>query len=150
MRQATGRAGRGDKPGRAFLQTHQPDHPVIAALLSGDGERFYAEETAMRREAGLPPFGRLAAIIVSATAQDDAASHARALARAAPRVDGVSVLGPAEAPLALVRGRHRYRLLVKAPRGFDLSGYLRATIAAGPKPVRSIRAVVDVDPQSFL
>ncbi len=149
MQQVTGRAGRGEKPGRAYLQTHQPDHPVIAALLSGDVERFYAEEIALRREATLPPFGRLAAIIVSATAQDDAAQHARALARNAPRAEGVMVLGPAEAPLALVRGRHRYRLLVKAPRAFDLSGYLRAMIASGPKPVRSIRAVVDVDPQSF-
>lgn len=149
LTQVAGRAGRGEKPGRAFLQTYQPDHPVIAALLSGDVERFYAEEIALRREAGLPPFGRLAAIIVSATAQDDAVQHARALARNAPRVEGVSVLGPAEAPLALVRGRHRYRLLVKAPRGFDLSNYLRAMIAAAPKPVRSMRAVVDVDPQSF-
>lgn len=149
MQQVTGRAGRGEKPGRAFLQTHQPDHPVIAALLSGDVERFYAEEIELRREAGLPPFGRLAAIIVSATAQDDAVQHARALVRNAPRVDGVHVLGPAEAPLALVRGRHRYRLLIKAPRSFDLSGYLRAMIAAAPKPVRSMRAVVDVDPQSF-
>ncbi|WP_342361102.1 primosomal protein N' [Terrarubrum flagellatum] len=149
MQQVTGRAGRGEKPGRAFLQTHQPDHPVMTALLSGDVERFYAEEIELRRDAGLPPFGRLAAIIVSATAQDDAVQHARALARNAPRVEGVTVLGPAEAPLALVRGRHRYRLLVKAPRGFDLSNYLRAMIAEAPKPVRSIRAVVDVDPQSF-
>ncbi|MET0606176.1 MAG: primosomal protein N', partial [Beijerinckiaceae bacterium] len=98
----------------------------------------------------LPPFGRLASIIVSATSQDDAIPHARALARCAPRIDGVLILGPAEAPIALVRGRHRYRLLIKAPRGFDLSDYLREMIAAAPKPVRSTRAVVDVDPQSFL
>ena len=82
LRQATGRAGRGDKPGRALLQTWQPEHPVIAALLSGDVERFYAEETEQRRRGGLPPFGRLAAIVVSGEDRGAAEAHARALARA--------------------------------------------------------------------
>ncbi|MGL4324720.1 MAG: primosomal protein N' [Beijerinckiaceae bacterium] len=149
MQQVTGRAGRGEKPGRAYLQTYKPDHPVMEALLSGDAEQFYTEEIALRREAGLPPFGRLAAMIISATAQNDAVDYARALVRAAPRMDGFVVLGPAEAPIALIRGRHRFRILIKGPRDGDMQGFLRTMIADAPKPVRSMRAQVDVDPQSF-
>jgi primosomal protein N' (replication factor Y) len=165
LRQATGRAGRGDKPGRAMLQTWQPEHPVIAALLSGDVERFYAEETEQRRRGGLPPFGRLAAIVVSGEDRGGAEAHARALARAghalgkgwrvapvggAPQGDEIILLGPAEAPIAVLRGRHRFRLALKAPRGADLQGYLRALIAAAPPPRGGVRVAVDVDPQSFM
>src|SRR5918993_3854887 len=113
LQQVTGRAGRGGKPGRALVQTYQPDHPVMAALLSGEAERFYAEETRAREIAGLPPFGRLAALIVSATDRESAEVHARSMALVAEPPPGVTVLGPAEAPLALIRGRYRYRLLVK-------------------------------------
>src|SRR5215204_710022 len=116
LQQVTGRAGRGAKPGRALVQTYQPDHPVMAALLSGDAERFYAEETRAREIAGLPPFGRLAALIVSANDRADAEAHGRALALEACPPEGVMVLGPAEAPLALIRGRYRFRLLVKTER----------------------------------
>ena len=90
LRQATGRAGRGEKPGRACLQTYQPEHPVIAALLSGDVERFYETEIAQRRRGGLPPFGRLAAMIVSGEDRGAAEAHARAMARAALRAAGAS------------------------------------------------------------
>jgi primosomal protein N' (replication factor Y) len=167
LNQVTGRAGRGDRPGRALIQTYQKEHPVIRALLSGDAERFYAQETALRERAGLPPFGRLAAIIVSAKDAGAAEAHARALARAAhslpatgryrvaalgdlPEAGEILVLGPAEAPIALVRGRYRYRLLVKAPKSADLQGFLRAMLAAAPKERGGVRAQVDVDPQSFL
>jgi primosomal protein N' (replication factor Y) len=166
LQQVTGRAGRGEKPGRGLLQTYQPDHPVMRALLSGDAERFYDEETAGRERAGLPPFGRLAALIVSADERGMAETHARALARAAdglpdtprwriaragdmPRDDQIAVLGPAEAPIAMVRGRHRFRLLVKAPKSADLQGFLRALLAAAPKPRGSLRVDVDVEPTSF-
>ncbi|MBI1867031.1 MAG: primosomal protein N' [Methylocystis sp.] len=166
LNQVTGRAGRGDTPGRALLQTWQKEHPVIRALLSGDAEQFYAQETNLRRRAGLPPFGRLAALIVAAKDAGAAEAHARALARAAhclpptdryrvapagglPEPDEIIVLGPAEAPIALVRGRHRFRLLVKAPRRADLQGFLRAMIAAAPKERGGVRVAVDVDPQSF-
>jgi primosomal protein N' (replication factor Y) len=132
------------------VQTYQPEHPVIAALISGDAERFYAEETAARRAAGLPPFGRLAALVVSAAERDRAEDHARAMARIAEPPDGVMLLGPAEAPLALIRGRYRYRLLVKTERDVDLQGYLRAWLARAPKPRGSVRVEIDVDPQSFL
>jgi primosomal protein N' (replication factor Y) len=150
LQQVTGRAGRGDVPGRALLQTFQPDHPVMKALLSGDVERFYAEEIAIRREAGLPPFGRLAALVVSADDRNAAELHARSLARAADPPPGTLVLGPAEAPIAVVRGRHRFRLLVKTPRGFDLQHWLRDWLARTPKPTGSVRVAVDVDPMSFL
>jgi len=150
LQQVTGRAGRGEKPGRALLQTFQPDHPVIAALLSGDAARFYEEEIAAREAAGLPPFGRLAALIVSANERDVAEAHGQALARASEPPDGVMVLGPAEAPLALVRGRYRFRLLVKTERSVDLQSYLRDWIARGPKVRGNVKVAIDVDPQSFL
>ncbi|KPF67556.1 primosomal protein N' [Bosea sp. AAP35] len=150
LRQVTGRAGRGEKPGRALLQTHDPTHPVLKALVSGDPERFYAAEAASREAAGLPPFGRLAGLIVSASTQAEAESHARALARCADAPEGVSVLGPAEAPLAVLRGRHRMRLIVKTERDVNLQDYLRAWLKRGGKPKGSVRVAVDVDPQSFL
>ena len=167
LNQVTGRAGRGDRPGRALIQTFQPEHPVIAALLSGDAERFYAQETRLRERAGLPPFGRLAALIVSAKDAASAEAHARALARAAhqlppsPRYrvaalggmggrDEITMLGPAEAPIALIRGRYRYRLLVKAPRGADVQAFLRDLISAAPKERGGVRVQIDVDPQSFM
>ena len=155
LRQATGRAGRGDRPGRAYLQTYQAEHPVIAALLSGDVERFYETEIAQRKRGGLPPFGRLAALIVSAEDKGAAEAHARAIARAAltlkpARADEISLLGPAEAPLALLRGRHRFRLAAKAPRSADMQGFLRALIAAAPPARGGVKVTVDVDPQSFL
>lgn len=150
LQQVTGRAGRGDKPGRALVQTYQPEHPVLAALISGDAERFYREETAARERAGLPPFGRLAALIVSAADRAQAEEHARGLARVADPPPGVMVLGPAEAPLALIRGRHRIRLLVRTEREVDLQAYLRAWMARAPKPRGSVKVAIDVDPQSFL
>jgi primosomal protein N' (replication factor Y) len=150
LQQVTGRAGRGAKPGRALVQTYQPDHPVMAALLSGDAERFYREETRAREMAGLPPFGRLAAVIVSATERSAAEAHSRALALEALPPDGVTVLGPAEAPLALVRGRYRFRLLVKTEREVDLQAFLRAWFARAPKPRGGVKVAIDVDPQSFL
>ena len=167
LQQVTGRAGRFDKPGRGMLQTYQPEHPVIRALLSGDAERFYEEETQQRRNAGLPPFGRLAAIIISGNDRASAETQARALIRAAhgmeksdawkltplgafPQDDEVVLLGPAEAPIAVVRGRHRFRLLVKAPRSADLQGFLRALLAHAPPDRGGVRTQIDVDPQSFL
>jgi primosomal protein N' (replication factor Y) len=154
LHQVVGRAGRDAGIGHGYLQTHQPDHPVMRALVAQDREAFYSAEIAAREAAHYPPFGRLASIVVSGPDKSDTASYARALARAAPQVDllagDVRVLGPAEAPLALVRGRHRLRLLVKAPRVFDLSAYLREWLAAAPKKHAAIKLDIDVDPQSFL
>ena len=150
LHQVVGRAGRDAGVGHGYLQTHQPEHPVMRALIAQDREAFYSAEIAAREAAHYPPFGRLASIVVSGPDKNDSASYARALARAAPVNDEVRVLGPAEAPLALVRGRHRLRLLIKAPRAFDLSAYLREWLAAAPKKHGSIKLDIDVDPQSFL
>jgi primosomal protein N' (replication factor Y) (superfamily II helicase) len=150
LHQVIGRAGRDAGVGHGFLQTHQPDHPVMRALISQDREAFYSAEIAAREAAHYPPFGRLASIVVSGPDKNDAAAYARSLARAAPQHPEVRVLGPAEAPLALIRGRHRLRLLLKAPRAFDLSAYLREWLNAAPKKHGSIKLDIDVDPQSFL
>ncbi len=159
LQQVTGRAGRSDRPGHGLIQTYDPAHPVIRALLSGDTERFYASEIAARQAAALPPFGRLAALIVSGTDRAAALAQARALAGAAlaraatvaAETQGfLEVLGPAEAPLAMVRGRYRYRLLVRTARRIDLQGFLSAALAAAPRPRGDVAVSIDVDPQSFL
>ncbi|HUP67922.1 MAG TPA: primosomal protein N' [Sphingomicrobium sp.] len=149
IQQVAGRAGRGDKPGRVFVQTHEPQAPVIAALVKGDAPGFYAAETEARREAAMPPFGRLAAIIVSAEDASETEAVARRIGRNAPNVDGMVVFGPAPAPLAMLRGRHRQRLLVHARRSLDVQDVIRDWLAAlewSPK----VRVSVDVDPYSFL
>jgi primosomal protein N' (replication factor Y) len=150
LHQVSGRAGREAGRGLGLLQTHQPEHPVMKALIAQDREAFYASEIAAREKVAYPPFGRLASMVVSGKDKHAAESYARRLAGIAPRADEVRVLGPAEAPLALIRGRHRFRLLIKSPRAFDLSDYLRHWLAAAPKPKADIRLEVDIDPQSFL
>jgi primosomal protein N' (replication factor Y) len=147
------------------VQSFAPDHPVIAALAAGDVEGFYAQEIAARQAGRLPPFSRLAALIVSGADKNEAEAHARALARASDQLreayplappgdlagaDEFVVMGPAEAPIFMVRGRYRYRLLVRAPRMADLQGFTRALLAAGPKPRGSLRVAVDIEPMSFL
>ncbi|MEJ8569841.1 primosomal protein N' [Microbaculum marinum] len=150
LQQVTGRAGRHRDGGRGLIQTFDPDHPVMRAIVSGDREAFYAREMEQRERQRLPPFGRLAAIVVSGRNQQEAVGHSRALARVVPAAEGVRVLGPAEAPLAVVRGRHRYRFLVQTSRAFELQSWLRQWLAAAPKPRGGVRVSVDVDPVSFL
>ncbi len=150
LAQVTGRAGRTGKRSVGLIQTYQPDHPVMRAIISGDAENFYRREIAERERAQLPPFGRLAAIIVSAPSVAEAQGHARGLRAAAPAAANIAVLGPAEAPLGLVRGRHRWRLLIHGDRKADLQAYIRVMLAAGPKPRGQIRVQVDIDPQSFV
>ena len=150
LSQVTGRAGRTGKKSRGLLQTYQPDHPVMRAIVSGDSESFYAREIAEREQMHLPPFGRLAGVIVSGPTRGEAESHARALRRAAPNAPDIHVLGPAEAPLALVGGRHRFRLLVQGERRAPLQDFIRRMLADAPKPRGTVRVAVDIDPQSFL
>jgi primosomal protein N' (replication factor Y) len=150
MRQVAGRAGRAEKPGVAMLQTHQPEHPVIRAILAGDEEGFWRAEAAARQAAGMPPYGRLAGIILSGPDPQPVFDLGQALARAdAPlgRI-GAQVWGPAPAPIARIRGRHRVRLLVKAAKGAPLQGALSEWLAqVEVKP--PLRLAVDIDPQSF-
>jgi primosomal protein N' (replication factor Y) (superfamily II helicase) len=150
LHQVIGRAGREEGRGVGYLQTHQPEHPVLRALVAGDRDAFYTSEIELREKTHYPPFARLASLLISAGERAAAEFFARRLAAAAPPSDEVRVLGPAEAPLAVVRGRHRFRLLVKAPRKFDLSAYLERWLGAAPKRKGNIRLDVDVDPQSFL
>jgi primosomal protein N' (replication factor Y) len=147
--QVSGRAGRGAKPGRVLVQTREPDAPVIRALVSGDAEGFYRAETEARREAAMPPFGRLAAIIVSSEDLNEASETARRIGRSAPKVENMAVFGPAPAPLAMLRGRHRQRLLVHAARSLDVQDVIRDWLGNLEWP-RSVRVAVDVDPYSFL
>jgi primosomal protein N' (replication factor Y) len=147
--QVAGRAGRGEKPGTVLIQTHSPKAPVMRALVSGDADSFYAAETEARREAGAPPFGRFAAIIVSSEDKDAALETARAVGRAAPQVEAMQVFGPAPAPLAMLRGRHRFRLLVHARRALDVQDVIREWLGALEWPAK-VRVVVDVDPYNFL
>jgi primosomal protein N' (replication factor Y) len=154
LHQVVGRAGREAGIGRGFLQTHQPDHPVMRALIAQDREAFYDAEIELREKTHYPPFGRLASIVVSGSDKHETMAYARELARSAPinenAHEGVRVLGPAEAPLALIRGRHRMRLLLKAARNYDLSAYLRRMLAKAPKRRGTIKLDIDIDPQSFL
>lgn len=150
LHQVVGRAGREEGRGVGYLQTHQPEHPVMKALISGDREAFYTSEIALRETTGYPPFGRLAGLVISASERHAAEAYGRALVSHAPKDERVRVLGPAEAPIAVVRGRHRFRLLVKSPRGFDLSDYLREWLGRAPKPRGNTQLEVDVDPMSFL
>jgi primosomal protein N' (replication factor Y) (superfamily II helicase) len=147
--QVSGRAGRGEKPGRVYIQTHEPAAPVISALVGGDAEGFYAAETEARREAAMPPFGRLAGIIVSSEDLNEAAETARLIGRTAPKVENMAVFGPAPAPMAMLRGRHRQRLLVHAARSLDVQDIIREWLGKLDWP-RGVRVAVDVDPYSFL
>jgi len=149
LHQVGGRAGRAERPGRVMIQTFMPEQPVMRALAAGDRDRFLEAEAAARRDAGLPPFGRLAAVIVSAADGEACDFAAQALSRAAPQLPGLAVFGPAPAPLAVLRGRHRRRFLVKSGRAVNLQAVLREWLAR----VRlggAARLQVDIDPYSFL
>ena len=150
MRQVAGRAGRTEKRGTALLQTFQPEHPVIRAILSGDEEGFWAAEANERRQAGVPPYGRMAGIVLSSTDMQEAFDIGNQLARndAPLRAAGAQVFGPAPAPIARVRGRHRVRLLVKAPKGVALQGPVAQWVGQ-VRGSNQFRLSVDIDPQSF-
>jgi len=147
--QVAGRAGRADKPGRVYVQTRMPNAPVIQALIKNDREGFYAAEIESRRQALAPPFARWAAIIVSSEDNKEAMETARLIGQTAPKLDGFSVYGPAPAPLSMLRGRHRHRLLVHALRSVDLQNIMREWLEKLEWP-RAVRVGVDIDPYSFV
>jgi primosomal protein N' (replication factor Y) len=149
LHQVSGRAGRAEAPGRVLLQTFTPEHPVMQALKAGDLGAFMENEAAQRRPGHWPPYGRLAALIVSADTPEAADRAAAELGHAAPDGDGILVLGPAPAPLSILRGRHRRRLLLKTRRDIAVQPLLRAWLAA-VNPPSSVHIDVDVDPVSFM
>jgi primosomal protein N' (replication factor Y) len=150
MRQVAGRAGRADIPGEAVLQTFQPEHPVIGAILGGDEEAFWAAEAGERRAAGVPPYGRMAGIVLSSPNVQEVFDLGTQMARndGPLRKIGAQVYGPAPAPIARIRGRHRVRLLVKAEKSAPLQQALAAW-AAQFKLRGDLRMAIDIDPQSF-
>jgi len=150
LHQVTGRAGRVLAKGAGFIQTHMPEHPVMDAIVRGDREAFIEREIRTRQLAMLPPYGRLASLIVSARHKEVAEAAARDIARRAPAAPRIEVLGPAEAPISVIRGRYRWRLLLKAPRELDIQAYLRAWLAGIPEIKGDLRLTVDIDPYSFL
>lgn len=150
LTQVTGRAGRASRAGRAFLQTYHPEHPVMRTMVTADREGFYAHELRTRREGGMPPFGRLAGLVVSASEHDAAMGFAKRLLMSAPLADGLKLFGPADAPISLIRGRHRVRLLAQSPKEFDLSGYVRFWLGMAERPTGNLRVQVDIDPMSFV
>ncbi len=151
IRQVAGRSGRAERRGAALIQTCQPEHPCLRAILTGDDEGFWRAEASLRERAGAPPYGRMAGIVVSGTDEARVWEVARALARAGEplRAAGAMLWGPAPAPIARIRGRHRVRLLAQSPKGVALQAALRAWLAAAPAP-SNVRVGVDVDPQTFL
>ena len=149
MAQVAGRAGRGEKPGRALIQTYLPEHPLMLALKRGARDGYLNQEKAIREGAMLPPYGRLAALIISGRDAAQTEAFARSVARMVPMAEGVTVLGPAPAPIHLVRGRHRWRFLVKAGREVNIQGFLREWLK-DVKAKGSLHLAVDMDPYSFL
>lgn len=149
LAQVAGRSGRGTKPGRALVQTYLPQHPLMKALQRGDRDAYLEGEKKIREIAGLPPHGRLAGLVISGKDASETERFARMLANNAPAAEGVQVLGPAPAPIAMVRGRHRYRLLVKAKRDVNLQAFL-GTWLKDVKPKGSLSLQLDVDPYNFL
>ena len=147
--QVAGRAGRGSKPGEVLIQTRHPDAPVIAALAAGDRDAFYSAETEMRREAGAPPFGRWASIIISSEDDGEAREAANRLGAFRPDVADCMILGPAPAPMALLRGRYRYRFLINARRSVQLQHVIRRWLTQVDHPAGA-RVAVDIDPYSFV
>jgi primosomal protein N' (replication factor Y) len=150
MRQVAGRAGRAEKQGVAMLQTFQPEHAVIRSILAGDEEAFWAAEAAERKAAGVPPYGRMAGIILSSPNVEEVFDLGADMARrdGPLRAIGAQVFGPAPAPIARVRGRHRVRLLVKADKAAPLQRAL--TQWAGQFRLKGdLRMAIDIDPQSF-
>lgn len=149
LHQVAGRAGRAGAPGQVFLQTHVPEHPVMRALAAGDRDGFVSLEIETRQEGGLPPYSRLAAIIVASRDEDQLEAACRHLVRSRPDIEGLTVLGPAPAPFALLRGWRRNRFLLRARRDVPLQSHIRAWLSGLPAKA-GVRVQVDIDPYSFL
>ncbi len=149
LHQVAGRAGRAERPGRVLVQTTDPEHPVLKAIASGNRDAFYATEAGKREAAGLPPFAKLAAIILTGWKEERVREAGEALVAIAPVAHGVQVWGPAPAPLAMIRGQSRMRIAIHAERNVNVQAYLRAWLST-PKLPPGIGLSLDVDPQSFL
>jgi primosomal protein N' (replication factor Y) len=148
LHQVSGRAGRAEKPGLVLLQTRNPDDAVMQALAQGDRDGFYEQERQYREASASPPFGRLAALVISGYDGEAVRDIARQLGRTAPNAKDIKVWGPTPAFYSLLRGQTRERLLVQAGKGVDVQAYLKTWLALVKSPA-SVRVAVDVDPVSF-
>ena len=149
LAQVAGRAGRGEKRGPALVQTYRPDHPLMRRLAAATATASWRRRSAVREAGELPPYGRLAAVIVSGADGAATERQARALAKTAPAAPGIELLGPAPAPIPLIGGRHRWRLLLRAGRNLHVQEYIRSWFAVA-KASGPIRVEVDIDPYNFL
>jgi primosomal protein N' (replication factor Y) (superfamily II helicase) len=149
LHQLAGRAGREEARGRVFVQTYQPDHPLMQALAAWDREGFLRLEMEKRQRAAMPPYGRLCAVIVEGEPEEKAVEVARALSMSVPNIQGVQILGAAPAPLYKLRGQYRLRFLVVAPKSTDMHAVVKPWCDAVPHP-KSVSIRIDVDPVSFL
>lgn len=149
LSQVAGRAGRAERPGRAFIQTYAPEHEAMIALAAHDRDGFLAAEAAARETMGMPPYGRLAAVVIAAPDEETANKAAFEMGEKAPSAEGVDVWGPAPAPLTIIRGQHRRRFLVRSDRGVDLSAFMAAW-RERVKLGNAVRIQIDVEPYSFL
>ena len=150
LSQVAGRAGRAEKPGRAMLQTYQPEAPLMEALRDTDRDSFLAVEEEMREVMGMPPHGRLAALILSYPDEQEAARISREIGALAPNGEGIDIWGPAPAPISVIRGRYRWRYLVRADLGIDVSAFMTAWRSNIKKLPNQTRLQIDVDPYSFM
>ena len=149
LSQVSGRAGRGDKKGTVYVQTLYPDNAVLKALVDSDRNRFIELEKQSRRILKMPPYGRLAALIVSGPKQDSVEKVAISLGQTAPNNDYISVLGPAQAPIYMLRGQYRYRLLLKASKKIKIQAVIKEWLAKISCPT-NVKIEVDIDPYSFM
>jgi len=147
--QVSGRAGRAEKPGKVYLQSYEPEHPVVHALLSGDGATFMEQERSVREHHGMPPYGKLVALVLTGPDMRAMTAAGRALAASAPTDQGLLVLGPAPAPMSRVKGDYRYRMLLQAPHAANVQAIVRAWISRAGQ-LKGIRLKIDVDPYSFM
>ena len=147
--QVAGRAGRAEKPGRALIQTHQPEHEALLALAAGDRELFIGVELAMREMLGLPPFGKLAAVILSGPDLKTTEALAKKMVSLAPRAEGIEILGPSEPPIGRLRGQFRRRLFIQAELGVNLPRYM-AVWRNKIRPKAKYKIQIDIDPQNFM
>lgn len=147
--QVAGRAGRADKPGTALIQTHQPEHEALSALAAGDRERFISAELANREMLGLPPYGKLAGVIISGPDMKKTEDLANKFVSFAPRADGIDILGPSEPPIGRLRGLFRRRILIQSEPTVNLSKYMRVWRARIKMPAK-YKLHIDIDPQGFM
>lgn len=149
LHQVAGRAGREDKPGYVYLQSYMPTHKIMQALCDGNRDEFLHAEAYEREMAHMPPFSRLAGIIIAGRDEKQVIELSKQLGKTAPQGETIQTLGPAPAPMARLRGKYRYRLLVRAEKNVDIQKAIKTWLKPHKIPSNT-RVYIDIDPQSFL